>query len=270
MDSMLVEERIMNILGYSYLPDPVGRLGEGTWRHFDGHQVDARDLRSRIDGETDRFGTLAEWDDPQLDGDSGDGISIEPVGDDGRDQKAGKPRGMANPASREALRLGQEKHKQLEEYVNKKGPGWRYGNPIPFQGKNYYPDVVTPRDVYLEMKPPTSSGARAGAKQAKFYGRITDRPSKSFSYLEFRLPPRTPNLADELGGWKPPTQLGAPGTSMGARTAFPPRPMLESIPRPIMKAAPRTSPVGGPGGGRLYPKLNILPPYLRRQWEILE
>jgi hypothetical protein len=77
-------------------------------------------------------------------------------------------KGAANPKVRAAIERGKQAHKELEDKLAAKG--W---DPKPAlrgaDGKLHKPDVVTPNGRFMELKPNTPSGRRAGARQAKRY-----------------------------------------------------------------------------------------------------
>ena len=194
--------------------------------------------------------------------DEEDDVEVSETSDDPNSSSGKKPRGMDNPKSREALKDGYRRHEQqLRPYVNQKGPGWRYGEGAidPKTNTYVYPDVTTPRNRTMEMKPDSPTGRASGAKQIERYERATGKGSRVFSYREFTTPPRPPNAADEIGGMKsaPPSPRGESG-QLGSSGRSP------SAPRPT--APPRTF---GIGGGKLYPKVDR-PFYLHRMWEMLE
>jgi RHS repeat-associated protein len=68
-----------------------------------------------------------------------------------------------------AAAIGRAAHRELRRQVQEK-PGWRSE---PFltgaSGKNYRPDVVTPRNFTIELKPNTPSGRASGARQIRLY-----------------------------------------------------------------------------------------------------
>jgi hypothetical protein len=49
-------------------------------------------------------------------------------------------------------------------------------------GKIYKPDVVTPRGRIMELKPDTSSGAAAGARQTANYKKQLGAPARVILY----------------------------------------------------------------------------------------
>lgn len=77
-------------------------------------------------------------------------------------------KGAANPKIRKAIERGKEEHKKLEAKLKNKG--WQEKPRIKgLDGKYHMPDVVTPNGRFMELKPNTPSGRRAGRKQAKRY-----------------------------------------------------------------------------------------------------
>ena len=78
-------------------------------------------------------------------------------------------RGAANPVVSNAIKKGNAAHKALAKKVDAK-PNWNSEPTIRGgDGKNYRPDVVTPRGRIMELKPNTPSGRAAGRRQAKNY-----------------------------------------------------------------------------------------------------
>lgn len=78
-------------------------------------------------------------------------------------------RGAANPKVRAATERGKRAHRELDQKVAQK-PGWQ-ANPSlrGADGKMHKPDVITPSGRFMEYKPNTPSGRRAGARQAQRY-----------------------------------------------------------------------------------------------------
>ncbi|WHI49785.1 hypothetical protein P3339_15050 [Microbulbifer sp. MLAF003] len=78
-------------------------------------------------------------------------------------------RGAANPKVRAAIERGKQAHRELDQKVAQK-PGWQANPPLRgADGKIHKPDVVTPNGRFMELKPNTPSGRRAGARQAQRY-----------------------------------------------------------------------------------------------------
>ena len=78
--------------------------------------------------------------------------------------------------------IGRAAHADLKAVVDGK-PGWKYGPEVTRPGKtSVYPDVRTPRERYMELKPDTPSGRAAGERQAKIYREATDKPVRVIRY----------------------------------------------------------------------------------------
>jgi len=77
-------------------------------------------------------------------------------------------RGM-HPNAKKAIEKGNKAHADLAAKVSKK-PGWK-SEPVlrGADGKMHKPDVITPNNRFMELKPNTPSGRRAGARQAQRY-----------------------------------------------------------------------------------------------------
>ncbi|MBI2477428.1 MAG: hypothetical protein HYV60_01870, partial [Planctomycetia bacterium] len=69
-----------------------------------------------------------------------------------------------------AAAAGRQAHKDLAAKVSKKPPGWK-SEPslLGKDGRIHKPDVVTPNNRFIELKPNTPSGRAAGARQARRY-----------------------------------------------------------------------------------------------------
>ena len=69
----------------------------------------------------------------------------------------------------EAIDKGNKAHTDLAAKVEKK-PGWQ-SEPVlkGADGKMHKPDVVTPSNRFMELKPNTPSGRATGARQAQRY-----------------------------------------------------------------------------------------------------
>lgn len=188
-----------------------------------------------------------------------DEVEVEPASDD---PEKPKPRGMRNPETRSKVEEGKWRHEnQLKPYVERKGPGWFYAKPTfdPSTGTYVYPDVTTPRNRTMDMKPQDALDRKSTRMQIERYERITGRNSKAFPYRDFNTPPRPPNAADAIGGLKPaPTPRRGESGQMGSSGRSPPAPRPTAPPR-----------IYGIGGGKLYPKVDR-PFYLHRMWEMLE
>jgi RHS repeat-associated protein len=72
-----------------------------------------------------------------------------------------------------AAKAGREAHDKLREKVKEKAkdnPGWRADPPLLGKdGKIHKPDVVTPNDRFIELKPNTPEGRAAGQRQSQRY-----------------------------------------------------------------------------------------------------
>ena len=85
-------------------------------------------------------------------------------------RKAERARGAANPVVRRAIERGKQAHKELEERVNTKGGDWKSEPSKPGKdGRLHRPDVVTPGERFIELKPNTPSGRASGRRQARRY-----------------------------------------------------------------------------------------------------
>jgi len=82
-------------------------------------------------------------------------------------------RGAANPKVKASIARGKQAHRELAERVVKKAkkkPGWKSEPSLRgLDGKIHRPDVVTPNNRFLELKPNTPSGRAAGRRQAARY-----------------------------------------------------------------------------------------------------
>ena len=81
-----------------------------------------------------------------------------------------------------AAAAGRQAHRELAERVAQK-PGWQ-SEPrlLGADGKIYKPDVVTPNGRILELKPNTSSGRAAGARQIRNYEEQLGMPGRVIYY----------------------------------------------------------------------------------------
>jgi hypothetical protein len=77
------------------------------------------------------------------------------------------------------VRKGQAVHKAMEAQVKTK-PGWDWGKQI--RGSKLRPDIRTPRERYMELKPNTPYGKRAAAEAVKRYKSASDRPTRAIYY----------------------------------------------------------------------------------------
>lgn len=69
-----------------------------------------------------------------------------------------------------AAKKGREEHKKLTEKVDAKGNGWKSEKSFDGQdGKQYRPDITTPKGNFVELKPNTPSGRAQGEKQMNNY-----------------------------------------------------------------------------------------------------
>ena len=85
-------------------------------------------------------------------------------------RKAERARGAANPVVRRAIERGKQAHRELEERVKKKGPDWQSEPKLDGKdGRIQRPDVVTPGERFIELKPNTPSGRASGRRQARRY-----------------------------------------------------------------------------------------------------
>ena len=86
-------------------------------------------------------------------------------------KKAAK--GARNPKVKKALSKGRKVHTDLANKVKakaKKNPGWQSEKSFPGKdGRLHRPDVTTPGGRFIELKPNTPSGRRAGKRQAARY-----------------------------------------------------------------------------------------------------
>ena len=94
-------------------------------------------------------------------------------------------RGMQNPAVREAVETGNQRHAELQERMRAKG--WKVdrvdtGVVDPATGRTVYPDAITPRGHPVEIKPNTPTGRAAGASQLETYERATGRNGRVVHY----------------------------------------------------------------------------------------
>lgn len=157
---------VLGELGFSYIPDPMGRLFRGDWTRPEGPDLKARQF-------SDHVGRV---------------ILIA----DKEDEK--KLRGTRNPVAREAIKAGKIEHEKLFEKVDRK-PGWFSDTFIENDktGEKGRPDVRTPRGRTIELKPDTPTGRKAAEKQTKKYNRITGERSRAIFY-------RPPSGRGGIGG----------------------------------------------------------------------
>jgi len=82
-----------------------------------------------------------------------------------------------------AAAYGRRMHKELAERVRQKGGRWQ-SEPLlrGANGKTYRPDVVTPDGRILELKPNTTSGRVAGARQIRKYEEQLQRRGRVIYY----------------------------------------------------------------------------------------
>lgn len=72
--------------------------------------------------------------------------------------------------------------------VKSKGPGWKYGKRMTgFDGKHFYPDVITPRGHLLELKPFTPSGIKEGRIKAEIYRKQLGRHVRVICYILYSI-----------------------------------------------------------------------------------
>ena len=105
----------------------------------------------------------------------------------GETGKASTPlRGAANPKVRAAIERGKRAHDELTKKVKakkKKRDGWEANPSLEgFDGRIHRPDVVTPSGRFIELKPNTPSGRRAGARQAKRYRKQLGKKGRVIYY----------------------------------------------------------------------------------------
>ena len=95
-------------------------------------------------------------------------------------------RGAANPEVRAAIEKGKRAHDALTKKVKakaKKRAGWEANPSLEgFDKRIHRPDVVTLRGYFMELKPNTPSGRRAGARQAKRYREQLGRKGRVIYY----------------------------------------------------------------------------------------
>jgi hypothetical protein len=128
-----------------------------------------------------------------------DDAEVQLASDDpGKDGKSGpKPRGMHNPNTREKASRGRAVHKWFKWYVendSRKMLRWEPNKNIsPKEGKSRLrPDFtikIGDRYYYLEIKPDTNSGRRAGERQRRLYERISGSRVHLFFYNPSADPP---------------------------------------------------------------------------------
>jgi hypothetical protein len=81
-----------------------------------------------------------------------------------------------------AAAAGRQAHKELRERVLQK-PGWQSEPRLQgADGRFYRPDIVTPNGRILELKPNTSSGRAAGARQIRNYEEQLGLPGRVIYY----------------------------------------------------------------------------------------
>jgi RHS repeat-associated protein len=84
---------------------------------------------------------------------------------------------------------GRQAHRELAGRVVQK-PGWRSEPRMTGRdGKSYRPDVRTPRERHLELKPDTPSGRASGARQARTY---TNQLGGRTRVIYYKPPPPPP------------------------------------------------------------------------------
>jgi hypothetical protein len=134
LDRAEVEEALTE-LGYRYRPDPMGRINQGYWRSDDGEAIHGAELDDLV------------------------GVPM-PV--------AGKRMGMRNRKVRRRAKQGRKVDKRVKRRAKEKG--WDVNPSVHEKGtSNLYPDLRTPRDRYLELKPDTETGRKAGKRQTRRY-----------------------------------------------------------------------------------------------------
>jgi RHS repeat-associated protein len=91
-------------------------------------------------------------------------------------------RGAQNPRVAEAAARGRQAHRELAERVSQKS-GWRSEQSLRgADGRLYRPDVVTPNNRILELKPNTPSGRAAGARQIRNHEEQLGMPGRVIYY----------------------------------------------------------------------------------------
>jgi len=83
--------------------------------------------------------------------------------------RSARPARTTRGGESSAAAYGRQQHQQLAERVRQK-PGWQSQPRLKgADGKEYRPDVVTPKGRILELKPNTPSGRAAGTRQVRNY-----------------------------------------------------------------------------------------------------
>jgi hypothetical protein len=81
-----------------------------------------------------------------------------------------------------SAKTGKQEHANLKQKVEQK-PGWKSEPSLKgANGKTYKPDVVTPSNKFLELKPNTPSGRKKGAAQEKEYKKQLGMDGKVIYY----------------------------------------------------------------------------------------
>ena len=85
-------------------------------------------------------------------------------------RKTERARGATNTVVRRAIERRTQAHEELKERVRKKGDDWQPEPSIRGKdGRLHRPDVVTPGERFIELKPNTPSGRASGRRQARRY-----------------------------------------------------------------------------------------------------
>jgi hypothetical protein len=157
---------VLGELGFSYIPDPMGRLFQGDWTRPEGPYLNARQFSDHVG----RVILIADKDDEK------------------------KLRGSRNPVVRKAIEEGRKEHDKLRSKARGK-LGWDADRLLrnEITGEKGRPDVITPRGRTMELKPDTPTGRKAAEKQTKKYNRITGQRSRPIFY-------RRPSGGGGLGG----------------------------------------------------------------------
>lgn len=81
-----------------------------------------------------------------------------------------------------ATRAGRAAHEDFKRRVQIKD-GWKWEDPLPSQeGRLMRPDINSRGGMFMELKPNTPTGRRAGLRQVKRYRQATDRPVRVIYY----------------------------------------------------------------------------------------
>jgi hypothetical protein len=89
---------------------------------------------------------------------------------------------MANPKVAEAVKGGQQAHKDFSAKVDAK-PGWKSNVPMKdAAGKPIFADAVTSGGHPLELKPRTPAGVKKGAAQLPKYEKATGKNGRVVYY----------------------------------------------------------------------------------------